>query len=354
MTYRVIQWSTGNTGAAALRAVIDHPDLELVGLWVHSADKVGRDAGELAGVAPVGVLATNDVDALLALDADVVCYNASGDLRPHEATEDMARILASGKNVISTSIVTLTYPPAGDPAMVATLQAACEAGGTSFLTSGIDPGFANDLFPITLASVCERVDHLRVREVLDYATYEQPEVLFDTMGFGKALDDEAVPLFFPGALAYAWGGAVQALAHGLGVELDEVTQTSERRAHDVDIVLPYGTITAGTTAAMRFEIIGVVDGEPRIVVEHITRMGEGVAPDWPASIGHGHYDVAIQGNPNIDATIRLAGEDGDHNTGGLLATVMRLLNAIPAVVDAEPGVLSLFDLPLRSGLRLMR
>src|SRR6478735_3696120 len=148
MTYRVVQWGTGNTGAAALAATIGHPDLELVGVWVHSEAKAGKDAGALVGLPDTGVIATNDVEAILALDADVVSYNASGDMRPHEALADMCRILASGKNVISTSIVPLTFPPKGDQQMVEQLEAACAAGGTSWLTSAIDPGFANDQLPI--------------------------------------------------------------------------------------------------------------------------------------------------------------------------------------------------------------
>ncbi len=354
MRYRVVQWGTGNTGSAALAATIGHPDLELVGVWVHSQKKAGRDAGDLVGVPDTGVLATNDTDAILALDADVVSYNASGDMRPHEAVDDMCRILAMGKNVISTSIVPLTYPPTGDKTMVSKLQAACEAGGTSWLTSGIDPGFANDQLPIVMAGWCEYVDTIRVRGVLNYATYDQAEILFDVMGFSKALDDESVPLFFPGALCYAWGGPINAMAAALGVELDDIRQTTERVAADHDIEVPSGHVPAGTTAAMRFEIQGMVGGEPLIVVEHVTRLARDLAPDWPQPVGKGHYDVTIEGNPSMTCTLQLEGTDGDENTGGVLATVMRLLNMIPAVVDAPPGVLSLFDLPLVSGLHLMR
>src|SRR5437870_13898592 len=137
MPYRVIQWSTGNVGRLALRAIIRHPDLELVGLWVHGREKVGRDAGELCGVAPVGVKATNAAETLLALDADCVSYTATGDLRPAEAVDDMCRILAAGKNVVATSVVPLVYPPAADPTTVARLEEACRRGGTSCFTSGI-------------------------------------------------------------------------------------------------------------------------------------------------------------------------------------------------------------------------
>ncbi len=354
MSYRIIQWGTGNTGSAALAAAIGHPDLDLVGVWVHSEAKAGRDAGALVGLPDTGVVATDDADAVLALDADVVSYNASGDMRPHEALEDMCRILASGKNVVSTSLVPMTYPPGGDQAMVARLEDACRQGGTSWLTSGIDPGFANDQLPIAMAGWCEQVDSIRVREILNYATYDQAEILFDVMGFSRPLDDDSVPLFFPGALSYAWAGPITAMAAALGVQVEEVRQVTERRAADHDLDIPSGRVPAGTTAAMRFEVQGIVGGEPRIVVEHVTRLAYDLAPDWPQPVGKGNYEVIVEGNPRLRATLELEGRDGDENTGGVLATVTRLLNAIPAVVDAPPGVLSLFDLPLVSGLRLMR
>jgi 4-hydroxy-tetrahydrodipicolinate reductase len=149
---RVIQWSTGNVGRHAVRLIARHPDLELVGLWVHSDDKVGSDAGELAGIEPLGVRATNDIDALLALDADCVCYTATADLRPTEAIADMARICGSGKNVVSSSVVPLVYPPHVDPGMRRPLEEACATAGVSCFTSGIDPGWANDSTPGTRSS----------------------------------------------------------------------------------------------------------------------------------------------------------------------------------------------------------
>jgi 4-hydroxy-tetrahydrodipicolinate reductase len=353
---RVIQWSTGNVGYHALRCILRHPDLELAGLWVHSPDKVGRDAGELAGLEPVGVTATNDVDALLALDADCVSYTATADLRPNDALEDICRILAAGKNVVSTSIVSLVHQRGGDAAvqqMVERLEVACAEGGTSCFTSGIDPGFANDLLPITLMGVCERVDQVRVQEILNYATYEQPEVLFHTMGFGQSLDVTPL-LLVPGVLGFAWGGAIRMMAEAVGAELDEIREVHERAALDRDIVLQYGTIGAGTQAGLRFEVQGIVGGEPRIIVEHVTRMDDAVAPEWPSQGGgQGHYRIIVTGSPSLDCTLELESEDGDHNVGGLIVTAMKVLNAIPAVVAAPPGVLSAIDLPVVTGVRLM-
>ncbi len=353
MTYRVAQWGTGNVGRLAVRGILEHPDLELVGLMVHSADKAGKDAGELAGLDPVGVAATTDAADILSLRPDCVSYMASGDLRPDEAVADMSRVLEAGTNVVSTSVVPLVYPPSAPARYREPLGAACDAGGVSCFTSGIDPGFANDLVPFAFLGACERVDSVRVMEILDYSTYLQADVLFDIMGFGKPLDE--LPLLLqPGIIGLAWGCTVSVLAAGLGTQLEDIREVHERvpaaRAYET----PLGTIAAGTTAGMRFEVQGIVGGEPRIVLEHVTRINEEVAPEWPNLPGQGGYRVDIEGNPSLHCQFHFEGEDGDHNTGGLTATAMRCLNAIPAVCDAEPGLLSVLDLPLVTGRGLRR
>lgn len=353
MAYRVIQHSTGNVGMHALRAVIGHPDLELVGLWVHNPEKVGRDAGELCGGAPVGVLATDDFDAVCALDADVVFHCATGDLRPREAAVEMAALLRSGKNVVSTSIVSLLHPASADPAIVRMLEDACTEGGTSCFTSGIDPGFANDLIPLTLTGMCARVDAVRIAEILNYDTYDQPTVLFDTMGFGRPMDH--VPLLLlPGVLGVAWGPAVRLLADGLGVTVERIEESFERLPAPESFSIAAGPIEAGTVAALRFEVVGIVDGAPRIVIEHITRLRDDLAPDWPDPPAGGGYRIDVTGSPSFHLELSMTGADGDHNAGGLLATAMRLANAIPAVCAAPPGLLTPFDLPLITGRGLMR
>lgn len=353
MSLKVIQWSTGNVGAHALRQIARHPDLDLVGLWVHSADKEGRDAGELVGLDPLGVTATRDVEELLALGADCVCYTATADLRPDAAMADMARILASGANVVSSSVVPLVFPEHVDAALRAPLEDACAAGGTSCFTSGIDPGFANDLLPAVLTGTCEYVDRVRVMEIVNYATYAQPQVLFDTMGFGQALD--ATPLLLvPGVLTFAWGGVVRSIAAGLGVEVEGFEEHHERLGAPTRIDLGFGVVEEGTTAAMRFEVRGIVAGEPRIVLEHVTRLDDALAPHWPQPVGHSGYRVVVEGNPNYTLDLQMMGDDGDHNTAGLAGTAGRIVNAIPAVVAAEPGLLSVHDLPLIAGRGLMR
>src|SRR5256886_8092055 len=264
MPYRVIQWSTGNVGRFALRCVSGHPELELVGVWVSSAVKAGKDAGELCGVGPVGVHATTDAEALLRLDADCVCYRATADLRPFEAVEDICRILASGKNVVSSSIVPLVHPRSFFPEIRNQLEDACRKGGTSFFTSGIDPGLANDVLPLTLSGLCERSDEVRILEIINYATYDQPQVLFETMGFGTPLEHTPL-LLTPGTLAFAWGGTIRLLAEGLGVELDDIRQTYEKRPATRPIRIGAHTVEPGTMAALPFEGEGIVGGRAALV-----------------------------------------------------------------------------------------
>jgi 4-hydroxy-tetrahydrodipicolinate reductase len=353
MAWKVIQWSTGNVGRAALRGVLGHPDLELVGLWGHGADKAGRDAGELCGLPPCGVKATGDFEALLRLDADCAIYCSTADLRPMEAIDDMCRILRSGKNVVSSSVVPLVEPRGALEAWTGPLAAACAEGRTSFFTSGVDPGWANDLVPLVLSGVCERVDSVRILEILNYDTYDQAEVLFHTMGFGQPPDATPI-LLVPGVLELAWGGVIRAIARGLDVEVEDVRATYERRTTDVGFSIRAGRVEAGTVAGLRFEVQGIVGGRPAIVVEHVTRLRDDLAPEWPQPSGTGCYRILIAGSPSIECDVRLRGEDGDHNTGGVLSTAMRLVNAIPAVCAAPPGLLSVNDLPLIPGRHLLR
>ncbi|MBI1815976.1 MAG: diacylglycerol kinase [Deltaproteobacteria bacterium] len=351
MAYRVIQWGTGNVGAFSLRCIVDHPELELAGVWVSSDAKAGKDAGELCGRKSVGVRATTDADALLALDADCVCYTATADLRPFEAIEDMCRILAAGKNVVSSSMVPLVHPKSFIAEVRDKLAEACRIGGTSFFTSGIDPGFANDLLPLTLTGLCGPWQEVRVLEIINYATYNQPTVIFDTMGFGKPLDDTPL-LLTPGTLEFAWGGTVRLLADGLGVTLDDVTSWYEKRPAVRPIRILGRTVEVGTMAALRFEVRGMIAGKAAIVVEHVTRLDDELCPEWPR--GNGSYRVMITGNPKMSCELEFEDEHGDHAVGGVVLTATRIVNAIPAVCQAAPGLLSALDLPLVTGRGLYR
>jgi hypothetical protein len=353
-TYRVVAGSTGNVGRHALAGIDARPDLELVGLWVSNPDKVGKDAGELAGLGrSLGVTATDDVDALLALAPDVVVHTAMADHRLMEALEDMQRILRAGVNVVSSGPVFLQYPyGVVDDSMITPVQDAAVEGGVSLFVNGIDPGFANDALPLALSGVSERIEEVRVAEILNYATYNQPMVIFDIMGFGRPLDE--VPMILqPGVMTMAWGSVVRQLAAGLDVELDSVEEWYERRPATETFQIDSGTIEAGTAAALHFELRGIRGGRPVIVLEHVTRLQDDLAPEWPQPAGHGCYRVTITGEPNYTLDLQLLGTDGDHNTAGLKATAMRLVNAIPAVVEGPPGLLTALDLPPISGRGLV-
>jgi 2,4-diaminopentanoate dehydrogenase len=352
MPYRVVQWSTGNVGRHALAGIEAHPDLQLVGVFVSTPSKVGHDAGDLAGLPRIlGVAGTNDADALLALKPDCIVHTAMADDRIFEALGDLERFLAAGCNVVSSSPVMLQYPAPGD-ALAAPVIAAAEKAGVSIFVNGVDPGFANDALPLVLTGICERIEEVRCSEVLNYNTYNQPMVLFDIMGFGRDLRD--VPLLLsPGVLISAWGSVVRQIADGLGVTLTDVTEWYEREAAPEDFEVDAGTIKAGTAAALHFEVRGMVGDRPVIVLEHVTRLRDDLGAAWPQPAGQGCYRVQITGEPNYTLDLQLMGTDGDHNTAGLKATAMRLVNAVPAVVQAAPGLVTALDLPLVTGRGLV-
>lgn len=346
---RVIQWATGAVGKVSLRHIIDDPELELVGVIVHDEDKHGRDAGELAGTDSVGILATTDAAAVVALDADVVCYHALGDKRSWKAVADICTALRAGKDVVSTSVIPLVYPPGANPEQVAQLEEACAAGGTSCLMSGIDPGFMHDVLPLTLTELSRRVDSIWVAEILNYVTYDQPEVLFDMMGFGQPIDVQ--PSFHaPGVATWGWGSVVHGLAARLGVSIERFEEFHEVWAAPERIETPLGVIEPGTIAAQRFELRGFVGGVERLTVGHITRMRDDAAPEWPQPPGSGGYRLVIAGDPAFTCDIQFADEaTGDAHRGVMTAGAMRTINAIKAVHAAAPGVLDAYDLPATPG-----
>jgi hypothetical protein len=352
MTYRVVQWSSGNVGRHALAGIDAHPDLELVGLFVSNPDKVGKDAGELAGLGrTLGVNGTSDFDALLALKPDCIVHTGMADDRMFEALADLQRFLEAGINVVSSSPVFLQYP-ADDDAMAQPLHAAAQANSVSLFVNGVDPGFANDALPLVLTGISERIEEVRCSEVLNYSTYNQGMVLFDIMGFGRPMDE--VPfLLQPGVLTLAWGSVVRLIAAGLGVTLTGVDEWYEREAAPEDFDVAAGPIDKGSAAALHFEIRGMVGDKAVVVVEHVTRLRDDLGASWPQPIGQGGYRVQVTGEPNYTLNLQLVGTDGDHNTAGLKATAMRLVNAIPAVMAAKPGLVTALDLPMITGRGLV-
>lgn len=357
-TYKVIVWATGRVGKLAIRAAAERPTLELTGVWVHSEAKDGQDAGTLTGIEPLGVRATRDASTLLDGDADCVIYTGPATSRPREAIEDFCTILRSGKNIVTTSLPGLVYPRGSmrESALRRIVDAA-HAGNASIYSSGIEPGFGCDLFAAALTSMSHRVFSVRGLEITDYSRditiYEMRELF----GFGQPLDYQG-GIKIPGVIKFGWGAAVTMVAESLGVELDEIRETCEFAPSPRRLETASGVIEPGAVGAIWFRCIGVVDGQEVITVEHVDRMAEDVAPDWPKSRAggiDGVWRVIIEGEPSFDAEFEVGfNPDEDATPHGLLATGMRAINAIPWVCEAEPGLLDALHMPITSAIGALR
>jgi 2,4-diaminopentanoate dehydrogenase len=356
MTIRVALVGTGNCGRIALTQLIEDPRFELTAVGVSTEDKLGTDAGELAGLdVRTGVVATAGMEQVLATAPDCLVYCAMGDTRPVEATRDVTAALAAGINVVGSAPGGLQFPwtVLPDKAIKRVEDAALHGNSTVFIT-GVDPGFATDLMPFALAGTCQRIEQIRTMEIADYATYDGEVVMKIVMGFGNPMDQPGM-LLLPGVLSAAWGTALKMLAAGIGVELDEITESYELAPAPEDIETACGVIAAGTVAAMRFEISGMVDGRAAVVVEHITRVRQDLRPDWaqPAQPG-GSYRVEITGEPSYAVDICPTSSRGDHNYAAILVAAGRIVNAIPDVVAAAPGIRTTLDMPLVTGKGVYR
>ena len=351
MTVRVAQVGTGNAGKLTLRQLIQDARFELVAVGVSTPEKVGRDAGELAGLdVTTGVRAVGDLDAVIAAEPECVVYCAMGDTRPVEATNDVCRLLLAGIDVVGSAPGTLQYPWGTMPEkVIEKIEAACRAGSSSIYITGVDPGFASDLIPLALASTCQRIEQIKCYELADYATYDGAEVMFDLMGFGKPLTETPL-LFLPGVLGLAWGTAIRMMAAGLGIEVDEIVEQWEAEPAPESYDIAAGRIEQGTIAALKFSISGMVAGHPAIVVEHVTRTRDDLRPDWARpSHGGGSYRVEIIGEPSYVVDVVPSSEHGDHNHAAIVAACGRIVNSIPDVRAAAPGIRTTLDLPLPTG-----
>jgi len=351
MTLRVVVWGTGNVGRPAIRAVVGHRDLELAGVVVSNPAKVGKDAGELAGLGALGVLATDDVSVALADDVDCVVYAATADTRPMEAYGDLDTCLRAGRNVVSTAFYPLLHPPSAPKVLADMVNDACTAGGSSVFVSGIDPGWALDILPGLLSGVGASIDEIRVHELFNYALYDAPDVVRDVIGLGGPMD-HMPQMLQEQSLMMVWAPMVRVLADLLEVELDGITTTVERRPLEKTIEVPgMGTFEEGTLGAFRFEVTGVVAGHPLLVMEHVTRIDDDCAPDWlrPVFPG-GEHRVSISGHPHLTVSVHGTepGEPGAAG-GGNATAANRIVNAIPAVVAAAPGPVGPLDLPPITG-----
>jgi hypothetical protein len=355
MAIRVALVGTGNCGSLALSQLIRDSRFDLTAVWVSSDGKVGRDAGELAGLdVTTGVTATNDLGAIIAAAPECVVYCAMGDVRLVEAMADVRTFLAAGIDVVGSAPGVLQYPWQVIPdKYVERVQDAAREGGASVFITGVDPGFATDLLPFALAGTCQSIQQVRTMEIADYSTYDGVTVMFDVMGFGYPIGEFPI-LFQPGVLSIAWGTAIRQLAAGLGVEVDEIRDSVEQEAAPEDLDVAAGRIAKGTVAALRFQIEGMVEGSPVIVVEHVTRLRADLRPDWaqPAHPG-GSYRIEIVGEPSYVADVVPTSRNGGAPYAAILAAAARIVNSIPDVIAAAPGIRTTLDLPLVTGKGLL-
>ncbi|MCB1614902.1 MAG: hypothetical protein KDI30_02705 [Pseudomonadales bacterium] len=358
MKKRVVVWGTGNVGRPAIRAVLAHRDLVLAGVIVSSPEKAGKDAGELAGISPCGVMATCDWQTLVRDDIDAVVYAANAELRPEEAFMEMITCLSAGVNVVSTAFYPLLFPggkyairEAVDP-----VQAVCEQVGSSVFVSGVDPGWAMDILPILLSGVVSDIEEIRVQEIFNYATYDQPELVRGIIGFGSSM--AVLPrMLEEQSLLTVWAPMVEMIARALDYPLDSIETRVERRPLEEDVDVPgMGRFDKGSQGAFRFEVSGMRKGKARIVVEHITRIDDNCAPDWAyPPVGQGCHQAIIKGNPEL--VVSYHGHDPVEPGpagGGNCSAANRIVNAIPAVCAAAPGIVSSLDLPVIHGGAQMR
>jgi hypothetical protein len=339
VTLRIVQWTTGNIGKQSVIAIAKNPGLELVGCYAWSPDKVGRDAGELSGIAPLGVAATNDVGALLALRPDCVVYNPMW-----PSTDELVRILEAGVNVVSTAAFINGRRLGPDRKRLAD---ACERGRSSLFGTGVNPGFA-ELLGIVVAGICDRIDKVTVSEQAHTALYDSPETE-KPAGFGRPIDDPALQRMTAEGTA-VFSEAVAMVADALGVELDEIVCEGEYAKTPVDLDLGSWRIAAGCVAGIAASWQGRAGG--RTVVELNVRWKKAAVlePDWKIEDG---WTVEVQGRPTVRTKVQFlpppdfqAKSLADFMVLGQIMTAMPAINAIPAVVAAKPGIVSYPDLPL--------
>lgn len=343
MAIKVVQWGSGNVGQMSMRAVMARPDMELVGLMVTNPDKVGKDVGEIIRTDPIGVAATNNIEEIEAMDADVVLHMPLPSLvygdDPDLDMANFVRLLAAGKHVVTT--VGYMYPQVYGPKQMGRLVDACEQGASTFHGTGANPGWFGDLLPLLMSGLSLRIDQINVQEISNFVGYPSPEIMFDMMNFGKTPAEFEVA----GARQRSWldglfTEAVEMVAAGLGLDVSEVTSTQETWLADTDLHTAAGLVAAGTVAGQRFHWQAVVDGQPVVSQETVWRMHGKAAPDWP----HGDWSIDIVGDPKM----RIVLEHGwNHNVLG--STAAHAINAVPYLMEAGVGVKTFLDLPIIAG-----
>jgi len=342
-THRVVQWTTGNVGRRSVVAISAHPGLELVGCFAWSPDKVGRDVAQLCGLErPLGIQATNDRAALLALRPDCVVYNPKW-----PDVEELVAILEAGINVVTTAAFITGHALGADRQRIVD---ACDRGSSSIFGSGMNPGMAN-LLGIVSAGICDRIDSVTITESVDSTGYDSPETELP-VGFARPLDDPDLPAMTESGTA-VFGDAVRLVADALGVELDDIVFEAEYARTTQDLDLGSWSIAADHVAGVSISWQGRRDGRTVVALNARWRKGEHLDPDW--SIEHG-YIVDIQGRPCVRTKLEVypppdfqATSFSDYMVLGMIMTALPAVNAIPQVCAARPGIVTYLDVPLVTG-----
>lgn len=333
--YRVAQWGTGNVGLYALRTIIEHPHMDLVGLWVHSDSKAGRDAGDLLGLPPVGVTATQSIDDILAARPDCVVY------MPHENDLDaLARLLGAGINV-STSLLGFHSRDYMDAAIRGKLEAACRQGGTSIYASGSTPGWFTEIMPLALSGLERRLECITLSDFADMASRNSPEMLFEVLPFGKKPED--VPPTGPVGTAVSSPPSFTMTAAALGLPLDEIVTGRDFALANQRTTIAAGTIEAGTIAAMRMSITGLRGGKPVLRRNSVWYLTKDIDQPWDLRQTGLHYRV--EGDLPIDVMITFPVSEEEYPKISPAMTANPVVNAVPYVCQAAPGILQTDDLP---------
>lgn len=341
MSYKVIQWATGHTAQLGVRALSERPDYDIVGAFVYAAEKAGRDLGEVCGIRHLGVTTTNDRAAILAMQADCVLFMGGAENDVPLAIDDICLLLASGKNVVSTP-ANFIYIKSLGSVVEERFKAACATGRSTFHGLGIMPGFISETVALTLTRMSQRIDRLVASETLSYDQYPSTFQMFDLMGFGFLPDDPRPAFSDPELVGDTWRHSAMLVADTVGLRYDRIECFREVRPATRDLRVAAGFIPEGTVGAMNFGVRVLVENEPRIVMQHFTRMQADLAPEWPTGDG---WTIAIKGLPSISATINV-GVDGEvHTDQACLATAMRAIHAVPYTIAAQPGLLTLADVP---------
>jgi 4-hydroxy-tetrahydrodipicolinate reductase len=333
--YRVVQWATGNIGTRALRSVIEHPDLTLAGVYVHTPAKAGRDAGDLCGLGPTGILATRDADEILALGADCVLYMpASCDV------DQVCRLLGAGASIVTTR-GEFHHPGGLEPALRDQVEAACARGGASIHSTGSSPGFITEAVPLVLTSIQRRLDGLTIDEFADLSRRDSPGLLFEVMGFGRPPAD-----FDPRRLTYgqvAFGPSLHVVAEALGLPLDSVEAAGQVAAAARPVQIAAGRLDAGTVAAQRMTVSGIRHGRPLLRFRATWYCTTDLDPAWDVRPTGWH--IAVEGDAPLDVDLRfpVTLDQMAATTPGY--TAHRAVNAIPYVCAAPPGIRTSVDLP---------